>query len=81
VFLMVPVTRAFGIWIAITAAVPLIWTVRLLIGFCREVLHLSTGQARRRVALHQLVTYAILLAYINAAVALWPRVLGWLPWP
>ena len=80
VLLMIPTTRAFGVWAALTAAVPLIWTIRLLIGCCRDVLHLSNRQARRRVALHQIVTYAITLAYVNAAVALWPRVVGLLPW-
>jgi hypothetical protein len=78
-FLMVPVTRAFGVWVAMTAAVPLIWTVALLTGYCHDVLQLSAAQARRRVALHQVVTYAIILAYINAAVALWPRIVGLLP--
>jgi hypothetical protein len=80
VLLMIPVTRAFGLWTALTAGVPVIWTVRLLLGYCRTVLHLSTAQARLRVALHQILTYAITLAYINAAVALWPRIVGLLPW-
>ena len=79
--LMLPVTRTFGVWIAMTAAVPLIWTVGLLIGYCRDVLQMPPAQARRRVALHQIATYAIMLAYINAAVALWPRIVGLLPSP
>jgi polyferredoxin len=81
VLLMVPATRTFGVWVAMTAAVPLIWTVGLLIGYCRDVLQMPAAQARRRVALHQIVTYAIMLAYLNAAVALWPRIVGLLPSP
>lgn len=77
---LVPATRTFAVWILLTAGVPLIWTVRLLFRYCREVLHLPAPLALRRVALHQAATCALALAYVNFAVALWPRVLGWLGW-
>jgi hypothetical protein len=79
--LMLPVTRTLGAWVAMTAAVPLIWTVRLLTGYCRDVLEMPPARARRRVALHQAVTYAIMLGCINAAVSLWPRIVGLLASP
>jgi hypothetical protein len=74
--LVVPSTRAYGLWLAVTAAVPVIWTVRLLIAYCRDVLGLQVAQARRRVAFHQIVTYSLAFVYIDAAVALWPRIVG-----
>ena len=77
---LVPATRPFAVWILLTMAVPLIVTVRLLFRYCREVLYLPAPLALRRVALHQAATGTFALAYVNFAVALWPRVLGWLGW-
>jgi hypothetical protein len=72
--LMVPWTRSLGPLPAITAVAPMFWTVRLLLDICRNDLAMERAKARRRVALHQAVTYLLVLAYIAFAVALWPRI-------
>jgi hypothetical protein len=76
VFLLLPETRRSTTWIALTASVPILWTIRLLLAFCREELGLDTRQRRRRVAVHQTMTYLLVLGYVSLAVALWPRILG-----
>ena len=75
-FAMIPAVRGFGFFVLLTAAVPILWTVRLLVRFCREELHLGRAQARRRTSAHQLATYVLVLAYVWFAVALWPRIVG-----
>ena len=77
--LLSPWLRRQGLWMMVTAAVPLLWTVKLLIAFCREELRLDERRGRWRVGLHQSATYALVVAYVALAVALWPRVLAWLP--
>jgi hypothetical protein len=74
--LMFPGSRRFAWWITLTAALPVLWTLRLLLRFCREDLRLGIRRSWVRVAAHQTVTYAIVSAYIFVAVALWPRILG-----
>lgn len=74
--LLVPITRHFGQWITITATVPMLWTVFLLLRFCREELQLERRECWWRVAIHQSTTYAIALAYVSVAVSLRPRVVG-----
>ncbi|HJR60315.1 MAG TPA: hypothetical protein VJ813_12970 [Vicinamibacterales bacterium] len=74
--LVVPAARGYAEWLILTAAVPVIWTVRLLLAYGRDVLGLPLAQARRRVAVHQIVTYAVAFMYIVTAVALWPRIVG-----
>jgi hypothetical protein len=76
VFLMAPVVRSVGLGLALTAPVPIIWTVRLLLGFCRSELGMDRRQSVRRVGLHQAATYLLVLGYIFFAVALWPRIVG-----
>jgi hypothetical protein len=76
VFLMTPAARSIGLGLAVTAAVPIIWTVKLLLGFCRSELGMDRGQSRRRVALHQALTYLLVVGYVSFAVALWPRIVG-----
>lgn len=68
--------RGLGMWITLTATVPILWTIWLLLAFCREDLGLDLRQCRRRVAAHQAITYALVLAYVWLAVALWPRIVG-----
>ncbi|HXG55070.1 MAG TPA: hypothetical protein VNJ03_06790 [Vicinamibacterales bacterium] len=63
-------------FLAATAVVPIILTARALAAFCRDSLGLSRASARRRVGLHQVVTYAVVLAYADFAVALMPRILA-----
>ncbi|HVL66070.1 MAG TPA: hypothetical protein VM364_02280 [Vicinamibacterales bacterium] len=77
-FLLSGAVHATAAWIAVTGVVPVIWTVRLLIAFCRETLHLDAARARMRVAQHQALTLVAAIVYVHFAVALWPRLLGWL---
>jgi hypothetical protein len=60
----------------LTAILPLVATVRTLDAFCREVLHLSPSVARRRVLVHQAITWTIVLAYADEATQFLPRVIG-----
>ena len=76
VFLLSPAARRYNLWVVVTAAVPIVLTVRALLRFCRDELHLDHRRAWQRVVVHQSATYTIALAYIFAAVALWPRLLG-----
>ena len=73
-FVGFPATRRFGLFLILTAAVPIIWTVRLLWAFCRAELRLDARQSWRRVAGHQVATYVLVVAYVWIAVALWPRI-------
>jgi len=68
--------RFTGVSLTATAVVPLLWTIWLLLEFCRADLSLDSRTARLRVAQHQTVTYVLVLAYVSLAVALWPRVVG-----
>jgi hypothetical protein len=76
IFLLFPATRPYGLWIIATAAVPILWTIGLLLRFCREELQLSAARSWWRVATHQCATYTIAFAYVFVAVALWPRILA-----
>lgn len=68
--------RLTGLWLTATAVVPMLWTVWLLMEFCRQDLALDSRMARRRVLLHQSVTYVLVVGYVSVAVALWPRLAG-----
>jgi hypothetical protein len=68
--------RLTGVSLVATAVVPLLWTVWLLLDYCRADLGFDRRTARRRVALHQAVTYGLVVGYVSLAVALWPRVVG-----
>jgi hypothetical protein len=59
-----------------TALLPAVWTAWIAGAFCRTILQDSSRQARRRVAVHQALTWAIVLAYIALASQLWPRFLA-----
>ena len=76
ILLMVPIARSYQQWITLTLIVPMIWTFWFLLRFCREELRLDGRSALGRVLFHQSATYAIAFAYVFAAVALWPRILG-----
>lgn len=73
--LVVPPAYA-GVWLATTAVAPILWTGMLLLEFCRRELMLDRRAAVRRVALHQSVTWLLVLVYVSVAVALWPRIVG-----
>jgi hypothetical protein len=72
-FLVVAPAREAELWLALTAIVPATLTVRLLLELCEHELGLPPDIARRRVAVHQLASYALVGLYLNFAVALWPR--------
>ena len=68
--------RFTGVSLVATAGAPLIWTVWLLLEYCRADLGFDRRTARRRVAQHQAVTYGLVVGYVALAVALWPRIVG-----
>lgn len=74
--LMVPSLRGHPFYLALTAFVPVVVTIRLLLTLCSGPLGLPRGAARRRVAEHQLLTLLIVVLYIQFATALWPRIAG-----
>ena len=74
--IMLPGARRFAFWFTVSAVLPILWTLRLLLRFCREEMGLGLSQSWTRVAAHQTVTYTIVFAYIFVAVSLWPRILG-----
>ena len=78
-FVAVPWLRGMGFVLLATALVPVVWTMKLLMGVARETLGLSRRDARWRVGVHEIVTLVLVIAYVQFAVALWPRVLGLLP--
>jgi hypothetical protein len=74
--LLVPASRSVGLLFVPLAAVPAVLTMRALMGVCREVLGMPGAAARRAVALHQALTYSIVLAYAAWASAYLPRIVG-----
>lgn len=70
VFLLAGPARDAALWFALTAVVPAVWTARLLLTLCRVHLGLSPGESRRRVLIHQGLSYGLVLAYVQFAVAL-----------
>jgi len=76
VFLLVPASRGVALVITPLAILPAVLTVRALVKVCREVLGMPATAARRAVALHQAVTYVIVLAYAAWASAYLPRAAG-----
>lgn len=73
-FLLVAPARDEALWTALTAVIPAILTVRLLLGLCERDLGMARHVARRRVAAHQAATYGLVFVYVALAVALWPRI-------
>jgi hypothetical protein len=76
-FVIWPASRRLGQFaLAAAALVPILWTVKLLVTYCQQELHLDPHRARIRVAQHQAVTYGLFFVYVFFAVSLWPRVVG-----
>lgn len=64
-------------WIVLlTMAVPAALTARILVAFAQTVLGMDRRAALRLTALHQAFIWIVLLGYLGAAVALWPRAIG-----
>lgn len=62
--------------ILLTALVPFIWTAVVVFAFFRHVLQLERRHAATRTAIHQALTFLVIILYVGWAVQLWPRVLG-----
>jgi hypothetical protein len=75
-YLTLPAARHFAWWITLTAVLPILGTLWLLLRFCRRDLGLDLWRSLWRVGGHQTATYTIAFAYVFVAVALWPRILG-----
>jgi hypothetical protein len=73
-----------GIWsrlewaVIATAVIPGIWTSVIAAAFCRVVLGDSRRAAIVRTALHQAITWSLVLLYFGWAVALQPRIAAFL---
>lgn len=66
-------------WIVLlTMVVPVALTARIVIAFAQHVLGLSRREALRRTMLHQVGIWLALIGCLAAAVALWPRIAGYL---
>lgn len=74
-----PPARGYALFLLPLIAIPIALTVRALTSLCREVLGMPAGRARRAVAIHQGMTYAVFLAYAAWASAYVPRVVGLFP--
>jgi len=61
----------------IAAAVPAVLTPRMIAAFFREVLEMDPREARARTAVHQALTWGLLVLLFGTAVALVPRIYEW----
>jgi hypothetical protein len=68
--------RGYALLLLPLIAIPIAMTVRSLTNLCREFLGMPAGQARRAVAVHQGMTYAVVAAYAAWASAYLPRIVG-----
>ena len=70
--LVVPVLSVTGAWmqplLGLTFVVPVVWSTLVETAYCRAVLHSTPADARRRVALHQALMLAIVVAMVLWAV-------------
>jgi hypothetical protein len=69
-------TRSLILPVPLLGIVPLVWTQVILFAYCREILRLDARAARRRVLLHQGITWGLVVSTWGTAVQLWPRFLG-----
>jgi hypothetical protein len=74
--LTIPWLRGYGFGLLATIVIPAWLTVRLLMDLCQENLGIPRHAALRRVAVHQVLTWALVLAYLQFGIALWPRIVG-----
>jgi hypothetical protein len=75
-FVWPPNVRYLELWIIAGATVAAAWTMTIASAFCRTVLGDSGQLARRRTALHQVITWTIVTSYAVFAGQLWPRFLA-----
>lgn len=75
-FMFTAPTLASDDIIMATGLVPLAWTAVLVYAYFREVLGLRRRAAVIATLVHQLLTTAVIVAYVAWAVQLWPRLLA-----
>jgi hypothetical protein len=75
-FVWPPDVGYLQLWIIAGGTVPAVWTMTIASAFCRTVLGDSRQQARRRTALHQAITWTIVISYVVLAAQVWPRFLA-----
>lgn len=63
-------------WMLLLTVVPGILTLRIVFAFCVDVLGLARRAAIARTLVHQTITWAIALIYLDRAVSLIPRIQG-----
>lgn len=71
-----PIARQYLNVILLTFLLPAVWSGIVILAFCRQILQLDRTRAIITTALHQIMTYALIVSYIAWAVQLWPRVLA-----
>lgn len=64
--------------LVLLALIPIGLTARAIAAFFREVLQLAPRQALMRTMLHQAITWSAFVTLYGTAIALTPRVAGWL---
>lgn len=73
-----PAPIARTVTLVLLGVVPLAITVRAIAAFFREVLGLDRRRAAIRTVLHQALTWTTFVLLYGAAVAIGPRIAGWL---
>ena len=66
--------------VLLLAVVPLALTARAIAAFFREVLRLDPRRAMVRTIVHQAITWSVFVILYGSAVAIRPRIVGWLGW-
>lgn len=65
-------------WMLLLALVPLAMTLRIVYLFCRRELGDAPRRALIRTLAHQAATWLVAAIYLDRAVGLVPRIVGWL---
>jgi hypothetical protein len=68
---------AYGAMVLL-ALVPIAITMRIVYRFFVDVMQKSRREAIRRTLVHQALTWLVAAIYLERAVSLWPRIVGWL---
>lgn len=64
-------------WMLLLALVPIVITPRLIHRFFVRTLNDRPRAAIRRTVAHQVLTWLVAALYLDRAVSLWPRIVGW----
>ena len=73
---LAPPTQPIQSAVAISAAIPLAWTIVIVFTFFRIVLQHSRGEALARTCSHQVLIWLVVGTYVTVANQLWPRLVG-----